>query len=91
NCGPDAFTFDHCDILNLAHGLCRITSGGKFKHKRGGHIYLRQFRLVIEFPRAASMLIPSGCVNHGKTPLAADETRHSITQYAAGGLFRWAA
>ncbi|KAJ7900457.1 hypothetical protein B0H13DRAFT_2336660 [Mycena leptocephala] len=91
NCGPDAFTFDHCDFLNLSHGLCGVTSGGEYDHKRGGHMYLKQLRLVIEFPSGASMLIPSGCVNHGNTPIQPDETRHSITQYAAGGLFRWAA
>ncbi|KAJ7148077.1 hypothetical protein C8R43DRAFT_889161 [Mycena crocata] len=92
NCGPDAVTFDHCDVdTNLAHGFCGVTSGGNFNHKRGGHMYLKQLRLVIEFPSGASMLIPSGCINHGNTPIAADETRHSMTQYAAGGLFRWAA
>ncbi|KAJ7933153.1 hypothetical protein B0H13DRAFT_1475610, partial [Mycena leptocephala] len=91
NCGPDTFTFDHCDFLNLSHGLCGVTSGGKYNHKRGGHLYLKQLRLVIEFPSGASMLIPSGCVDHGNTPIQPDETCHSITQYAAGGLFRWAA
>ncbi|KAJ7157914.1 hypothetical protein C8R43DRAFT_1087083 [Mycena crocata] len=91
NCGPDAFTFDHCDIHNLAHGFCGVTSGGNFDHKRGGHMYLKQLHLVIEFPSNSTMLIPSGCVNHGNTPIAEGETRHSITQYAAGGLFRWAA
>ncbi|KAJ7167289.1 hypothetical protein C8R43DRAFT_877332 [Mycena crocata] len=91
NCGPDAFTFDHCDFHNLPHGFCGVTSGGDFDHKRGGHMYLKQLRLLIEFPAAASILIPSGCINHGNTPIAPGETRHSITQYAAGGLFRWAA
>ncbi|KAJ7017670.1 hypothetical protein C8F04DRAFT_1214960 [Mycena alexandri] len=91
NCGPDAVSFDHCDFLNLVHGLCPVTSGGKFNHKRGGHMYLKQLRLVIEFPSGASVAIPSGCVDHGNTPIQPGETRHSITQYAAGGLFRWAA
>lgn len=35
------------------------------------------------------MLIPSGCAEHGNTPVGMDETRLSIAQYAAGGLFRW--
>ncbi|KAJ7130022.1 hypothetical protein C8R43DRAFT_1133993 [Mycena crocata] len=91
NCGPDAFSFDHCDFNNAPNGFCGVTSGGHFNHKRGGHMYLKQIRLVIEFPSGASMLIPSGCMNHGNTPIADNETRHSITQYAAGGLFRWAA
>ncbi|KAJ7023219.1 hypothetical protein C8F04DRAFT_970386, partial [Mycena alexandri] len=88
NCG-DAVAFDHCDFLNLVHGLCPVTSAGKFDHKLGGHIYLGQLRLVIEFPSGATAIIPSGCVDHGNTPIQANETRFSITQFAAGGLFRW--
>ena len=51
---------------------------------------MKQLRLVIQCPSGASMLIPSGCLDHGNTPIQPGETRHSITQYAAGGLFRWA-
>jgi hypothetical protein len=91
NCGPEAVTFNHRDFLNLSHGFCGITSGGRFNSALGGHIYLRQFRLVIEFPSGASILIPSGCVDHGNTPIQEGETRYSMTQYAAGALFRWAA
>lgn len=28
-------------------------------------------------------------MDHGNTPIAVGETRLSIAQYAAGGLFRW--
>ncbi|KAJ6452189.1 hypothetical protein C8R47DRAFT_998163 [Mycena vitilis] len=90
NCG-DAVTFEHCDFLNLIHGLCGVTSGGDFDHTLGGHMSLRQLRLIIQFPSGASMLIPSGCVDHGNTPIQPGETRYSMTQYAAGGLFRWVA
>ncbi|KAJ7029622.1 hypothetical protein C8F04DRAFT_1264702 [Mycena alexandri] len=90
NCG-DAVTFEHCDIFNIVHGLCPITSGGHFNHVLGGHLYLRQLRLIIQFPSGATILIPSGCLDHGNTPIQTGETRYSITQYAAGGLFRWAA
>ncbi|KAJ7017801.1 hypothetical protein C8F04DRAFT_1278755 [Mycena alexandri] len=90
NCG-DAVSFEHCDIFNLVHGLCPITSGGHFNHVLGGHLYLRQLRLIIQFPSGATVLIPSGCLDHGNTPIQTGETRYSVTQYAAGGLFRWAA
>ncbi|KAJ6570657.1 hypothetical protein B0H10DRAFT_1840045, partial [Mycena sp. CBHHK59/15] len=91
NCGPDTVTFDHRVSLNLANSLCGITCGGDFDHSVGGHIYLKQLKFVIEFPCGSSILIPSGCVNHGNTPLQPCETRTSMTQYAAGGLFRWVA
>ncbi|KAJ7655509.1 hypothetical protein B0H17DRAFT_859489, partial [Mycena rosella] len=87
NCGPDAVTFSHPGYMNLSHGWCGITCGGNFDHTLGGHIHMEQIRLVIEFPSAASMLIPSGCLDHGNTPIQKGETRHSITQYAVGGLF----
>ncbi|KAJ7434292.1 hypothetical protein FB451DRAFT_1468746 [Mycena latifolia] len=45
--------------------------------------------LVIEFPSGASALIPSAIIDHGNTPLGPGKTRCSITQYAAGGLFRY--
>ncbi|KAJ7440333.1 hypothetical protein B0H11DRAFT_1750907 [Mycena galericulata] len=91
NCGPDAVTFEHLDHLNLSHGLCGVTCGGEFDSKCGGHMIFKQIRLVIEFPSGASMLIPSGFLDHGNTSIQPTETRHSFTQYAAGGLFRWAA
>ncbi|KAJ6452902.1 hypothetical protein DFH09DRAFT_964194 [Mycena vulgaris] len=93
NCGPGAVTCDHLDHLNLSHGLCGITCGGDFDHTEGGHIHLDlgEKRVVIEFPSGASMFIPSGFVRHGNTPIRPGETRHSFTQYAAGGLFRWVA
>ncbi|KAJ7447606.1 hypothetical protein B0H11DRAFT_1744925 [Mycena galericulata] len=89
NCGPDAVTFDHVDFLNLSHGLCAITCAGNFDHTIGGQVHMRQFRLIIQCPSGASLLIPSGCVRHGNTPIQPGETRHSMTQYAAGGLFRY--
>ncbi|KAJ7642868.1 hypothetical protein B0H17DRAFT_960020, partial [Mycena rosella] len=87
--GPDSVTFEHLDFHNNPLGWCGITNGGAFDPKRSAHIYLKQLKLVIEFPPAASTLIPSAIIDHGNTPLAAGETRCSITQYAAGGLFRY--
>ncbi|KAJ7198440.1 hypothetical protein C8J57DRAFT_1635380 [Mycena rebaudengoi] len=90
NCGPRSVAYDHLDFLNLAGGLCPLTVGGNFDHEKGAHLYLHQVDLIIECPSTASLLIPSACMSHGNTPLQLGETRCSITQYAAGGLFRWA-
>ncbi|KAJ7181980.1 hypothetical protein C8R46DRAFT_1027784 [Mycena filopes] len=46
-------------------------------------------KLVVEFPPASTCAIPSAVVEHGNTPLAPNETRYAMTQYAAGGLFRY--
>ncbi|KAJ7666307.1 hypothetical protein B0H17DRAFT_898850, partial [Mycena rosella] len=89
NCGPDAVTVEHLDFLNLSHGFCGITSGGCFDHTKGGHVHMRQWRLVIQCPSGSSLLIPSATVDHGNTPIQPGESHHSMTQYAAGGLFRW--
>lgn len=79
----------HTDTGNKANGLCAITAIGQFDSKKGGHLILEQLRLVIEFPPGATILIPSATVTHGNTPIQENETRMSVTQYAAGGLFRW--
>ncbi|KAJ7044258.1 hypothetical protein C8F04DRAFT_942252, partial [Mycena alexandri] len=89
NLGPDVFTAEHLDGHNTPYGMCGLTSGGKYDHKTGGHVYLKQLKLVLEFPSGSSALILSAACEHGNTPIQAGETRYSMTQYAAGELFRW--
>ncbi|KAJ7113453.1 hypothetical protein C8R44DRAFT_536995, partial [Mycena epipterygia] len=89
NLGPESVTYEHLDYHNNALGWCGITSGGQFDPKRSALLYLKQLKLVVEFPSASSTLIPSAVIDHGNTPLTAGESRYSITQYASGGLFRW--
>ncbi|KAJ6448832.1 hypothetical protein C8R45DRAFT_850122 [Mycena sanguinolenta] len=89
NLGPQSVTFEHVDDLNRALGWCAITSAGNFNPKNSAHLYMKQLKLVVEFPPAATALLPSAVVAHGNTPVAPTETRYSITQYAAGGLFRY--
>ncbi|KAF8068964.1 hypothetical protein FPV67DRAFT_1414865, partial [Lyophyllum atratum] len=90
NCGPQTCTWRHVDYANLPYGLCAITALGNFNPRTGGLI-LYGLRVVIDFPPGATILIPSGSVEHGNCPIAPDETRMSFTQYAAGGLFRYVA
>ncbi|KAF7377004.1 hypothetical protein MSAN_00118300 [Mycena sanguinolenta] len=89
NLGPQSVTFEHVDDLNRALGWCAVTSAGNFNPKTSAHLYLKQLRLVVEFPPAATTLLPSAVIAHGNTPLFPSETRFSMTQYAAGGLFRY--
>ncbi|KAF8169711.1 hypothetical protein K438DRAFT_226142 [Mycena galopus ATCC 62051] len=91
NLGPQVVTPEHLDVLNNPHGVCGVTSGGKYNHKLGGHLYLKQLKFVCEFPSGSTVLLLSAACEHGNTPIQAGETRYSMTQYAAGGLFRWAA
>jgi hypothetical protein len=90
NLGPHTVTVDHLDIHNLVHCMCGVTAFGDFDHKLGAHLHLKQLGLYFEFPSGSSVLIPSACLDHGNTPIQPGETRTSFTQYAAGGLFRWA-
>jgi hypothetical protein len=89
NLGLRTATFNHLDGLNRPDGLCALTTGGDYDHKKSAHLYLEQLRVIIEFPSGATSLLPSATVGHGNTPLQEGETRCSLTQYAAGGLFRW--
>ncbi|KAF8963380.1 hypothetical protein BDZ97DRAFT_1661711, partial [Flammula alnicola] len=91
NCGPVTVSLDHTDYGNLSHGLCALTALGSYDFTKGGHIAFLNLKLVVQFPPGSTALIPSGCVAHGNTPIQDGETRLSIAQYAAGGLFRWVA
>lgn len=81
----------HVDFGNLSHGLCALTAFGTYDHTLSGHLILFGMKLAVQFPAGSTVLILSGCVEHGNTPVGKDETRLSIAQYAAGGLFRWVA
>ncbi|KAJ7656710.1 hypothetical protein DFH06DRAFT_1045380 [Mycena polygramma] len=90
NLGPATVTAEHEDVLNAPFLMCAVTSAGKYDYKHGGHLYMKQLKLVIEFPPGSTILLLSAAVTHGNTPIARGETRYSMTQYASGELFRWA-
>lgn len=50
---------------------------------------LWDLKLVIEFPPGSTILIPSATLRHSNIGIREGERRYSVTQYAAGGLFRW--
>lgn len=89
NLGPCTVALRHLDTGNVAGGLCAITPLGNFDSKTSAHLVLFPFRLMIEFPSGSTALIPSATVHHANTSLQPGETRCSMTQYCAGGLFRW--
>ncbi|TEB26907.1 hypothetical protein FA13DRAFT_1600438, partial [Coprinellus micaceus] len=91
NCGPEAVSLPHYDYGNLAFGQCAITPFGNYDYRRSGHLKLYNIKKAIQFPPHCSALIPSAFLGHGNSPLQSGETRYSVTQYASGGLFRWAA
>jgi hypothetical protein len=90
NFGRATCCYRHLDWGNLAYGVCVITNVGKFDSMRGGHLILWECGLVIEFPPGVSIIIPSAIISHSNVPIQPHESRYSFTQYAAGGLFRWA-
>jgi hypothetical protein len=89
NLGEQTVSFPHTDMENLAQSWCSVTSVGEFDPKLGGHLVLWDFGLVVEFPPGSTVLIPSALLLHSNTSIQPDESRFSIVQYAAGGLFRW--
>ncbi|KAJ3505146.1 hypothetical protein NMY22_g17687 [Coprinellus aureogranulatus] len=91
NCGPQCVTIDHFDHANLSWGLCVVTPFGNFDYQKGGHLILHGLKKVVEFPSGTSAAFPSAILEHSNTPIQLGEERTSMTQFAAGGLFRWAA
>lgn len=86
-----AVSFPHLDFGNLAWAWCAISAFGNFNPDRGGHLILWDLGLIIRFPPGSTILIPSALLWHSNVKIQAGETRHSFTQYSAGGLFRWQA
>lgn len=89
NFGPRVVTVPHRDHLNLAYGWCSITALGKFNPQEGGHLVLPELKLAIEFPPGATIFIPSAMFTHYNLPIEPFECRRTITQFSAGGLWRW--
>ncbi|KIY62017.1 hypothetical protein CYLTODRAFT_362105, partial [Cylindrobasidium torrendii FP15055 ss-10] len=89
NLGPVSVTEPHRDPSNKPDNWCDITAAGNFDHKLGGKLVLVEPKLIIEIPAGVTVFIPSALITHYNLPIAPGETRYSITQYSAGGLFRW--
>ncbi|KAL1750124.1 hypothetical protein FB107DRAFT_224421 [Schizophyllum commune] len=89
NFGPRTVTAPHRDFGNLSHGFCAITALGRFNPDRGGHLIIRELRLVIRFPPGSSVIIPSALFTHHNTNIGPNETRYSVTQYTSGAIFRF--
>ncbi|KAJ3710639.1 hypothetical protein C8R42DRAFT_596785 [Lentinula raphanica] len=88
NFGPQTTTIPHVDYMNYVYGLCAVTALGDFDFRQGGHLVLWDLGVVVEFPPGWTMLIPSAYLLHSNTSIGPDESRYSITQYTAAGLFR---
>ena len=89
NFGPRTCCKQHTDFNNLPFGICSIYGAGRYNSKEGGHLVLWEAGLVIEFPPGSTILIPSAVLTHSNVPIPKGSTRYSVTQYTAGGLFRW--
>ncbi|KAE9383496.1 hypothetical protein BT96DRAFT_843774, partial [Gymnopus androsaceus JB14] len=87
NFGGNVGTFKHRDALNWAFGWCTIMALGQFDPTRSAQLILWELRLVIDFPHAATALIPSAVVTHSNTAVAEGDERGSFTQYTAGPIF----
>ena len=75
--------------MNLPFGFCAIHAFGDYDYTKGGHLVLKELKLIVQFPPGALILIPSATITHGNIPVREGETRTSFTQYTAGALFRF--
>jgi hypothetical protein len=90
NLGRQTASYPHLDLANLPQSWCSVTPVGSFDAKWGGHLVIKDLRLVVDFPSGSTILLPSALFMHSNTPVfGKDEVQYSIVQYAAGGLFRW--
>ncbi|KAG6836243.1 hypothetical protein H0H93_009893 [Arthromyces matolae] len=88
NFGGNVVTKAHRDCMNSAIGWCGIVALGTFDPLRGGHIAFPDLKLVVEFPPASLIFIPSATLTHGNVEIN-NGKRASFTLYCSGGLFRY--
>ncbi|KAF9042688.1 hypothetical protein BDP27DRAFT_1347149 [Rhodocollybia butyracea] len=91
NCGPRTETDPHVDCRNRPDGWCPVFALGLFNSRIGGHLVLPDLKLVLEFPSGCAIFLPSALLVHYNTAIQEGEHSYSLTQYTAGGLFRWVA
>ncbi|KAF6763616.1 hypothetical protein DFP72DRAFT_1059685 [Ephemerocybe angulata] len=89
NFGPRVACKIHKDSGNAPHTFCAITALGNYNPKLGGHLYLKELGIFIQFPPGSTILIPSALLSHANTPVAPHEIRVSFTQFVPGGLIRF--
>lgn len=91
NVSRRSWSFRHRDSANLPYGWCAISALAKkgFRPHLGAQIVLWNLQLIVEFPHAATILIPSATIEHSNLPPADGDERLSFTQFAAGALFRY--
>ena len=77
----------HCHP-NGSVGWCTLFAGGEYDPSTGGHLYLPQVQLLIEFPPGTSILIPSTIV-YGILPVASSQTRYTFSQYIPVDIIRY--
>ncbi|KAI0316284.1 hypothetical protein OF83DRAFT_1060603, partial [Amylostereum chailletii] len=64
NLGKKVATFVHKDNLNLPYGWCAVTALGEYDFEMGGHLYLRDLNILLEFPPGCTIFLPSAVVAH---------------------------
>ncbi|KAK0472363.1 hypothetical protein IW261DRAFT_1343639 [Armillaria novae-zelandiae] len=89
NFGGNVWTYKHKDIMNCPFGWCAIVALGRFNPSLGTHLILWELKMVIKFPHAATVFIPSATITHSNTVSAPGDERVSFTQFCARGLLRW--
>ncbi|KAK7014486.1 hypothetical protein VNI00_019329 [Paramarasmius palmivorus] len=87
--GPQVVTLSHTDYGNYARAWCAVTPFGDFNPDLGGHLVFWNLGIAIRFPPGCTILFPSALITHSNLSVQPGETRYSLVQYSAGGLFRW--
>lgn len=90
NLGTNVQCFFHRDAKDLAYSFCAVHALGEYDHTKGGHLALKEPKLIIQFPPGSLILTLSAVFTHGNTPIQPGENRQSFTQYVTGANIRFA-
>ncbi|KAF6750834.1 hypothetical protein DFP72DRAFT_817224 [Ephemerocybe angulata] len=89
NFGPRVACKIHKDSSNALQTFCAITALGNYNPKLGGHLYLKELGIFIQFLPGSTILIPSALLSHANTPVAPHKIRVLFMLFVPGGLIHF--
>ncbi|KAG6897542.1 hypothetical protein C0992_000527 [Termitomyces sp. T32_za158] len=89
NFGGKVRTHKHRDVKNCPFGWCSVLALGNFDPDSGAKLILWEPKLIVRFPHASTINIPSACITHSNTAVQPGDIRISIAQFCPGDLLRW--
>lgn len=80
----------YLDLCSFHPGICALTAGGDYDSTAGGHLVLKELKLLVEIPPCTTVLFAPAMIAYDHVAVGNGERRVSMTHSTAGNLLAWA-